>query len=603
MKEENNTSKNQSFLKQNMYAFKLLCSISKKRVFFIAIERIIYYFKWLFFSTFFLKYIITCIEDNKKYSYMLKVVGVCCIIITIVELLSSYITSIVIPQTDAIIYKNLYTTIYKKARNVELQCYENPEFYSNYTMCMKDAANRVTSSVSTLLDMVIGGIASIAAFYAIISIDYLSGLFLIFPMIGNFYFGKLVNNVYYGREVGNIKNERRVQYINRVMYLADYAKEIRYSKIHGLMMEKFDESITDTVNVMKGFGTRGTIVMAIKNILTFPLPFEGIMIYAVYRTIVSKTMTLAELSIIYSTMAATSWILIGLFNSINTSMKNALNMSLMRKFLEYKEKVPEDSDGIIPDKIIHSIEFKNVSFGYKNDHMVLKNLNFSIIDNSCLALVGHNGSGKSTLIKLLLRLYDPTEGEILVNGIDIRKYNLREYRNLFSVAFQDYQVMAMSIKENIMMGNEIDDSIISKVLHDVELTDKVNSLAKKENSIMTREFDSDGVVFSGGQKQKLVVARALATNSPVKIFDEPSSALDPIAEYDLYNNILANKSEGIMIFISHRLSSVKDADTIFMFDKGELIEKGTHEELIKQNKSYAQIYRMQAHNYLAIENL
>ena len=589
------------YISSNSYAVKMLASISKKRIIFTAIERIIFYSKWVFFSTFFLKGIITYLDEGKDFGFMLRMMGLCAGVLAILHILDSYTKEIIIPQTDAKIYKDLYMKIYTKARNVELRCYDDPDFYSKYTMCMKDTTKRITDSAYALCDILFGGVAAIVAFYAIVSIDVLLSLFLIFPMIGNFYFGKLVNAVYYGREVKNVKNERKAKYINRIMYMAEYAKEMRYSNVHSLMMDKYDDSVNGTVEVMRSLGKRGTIVMAIKNILTFPLPFEGIMIYAVYKTMKAEDMTLAELSIIYSTMAAVSWILIGMFNSITASMENALKIKMIRGFMEYKETIPEDTDGIIPDNVINSIEFKNVSFAYNEKDYAIKNVSFTIKGNSCLALVGHNGSGKSTLINLLLRLYDPTEGEILVNGVNIKSYNLRKYRELFGVAFQDYKVIAMSVQDNIKMGNELDGSTISQALSNAGLSEKIQSLDKKEDTMVTKEFDNNGVVFSEGQKQKLVVARAMAKGCPIKIFDEPSSALDPIAEYDLYNSILSQESEGIMIFISHRLSSVKDADYIFMLKNGELVEQGTHKELIAEDKAYAEIYKMQARNYLALE--
>lgn len=314
-------------------------------------------------------------------------------------------------------------------------------------------------------------------------------------------------------------------------------------------------------------------------------------------------MGLAELAIMFTAMSTSSWILIGMFNGISEAMKNGQFLEYFRTFMEYEETIPENQDGIIPEPKVTSIEFKNVCFEYKDDKPVINKLSFKIEGDKVCALVGHNGAGKSTIIKLLFRLYDPTSGEILVNGVNIKEYNLKVYRNLFSAAFQDYKVMAMSVKDNVIMGADLDnpEQTAERALKCAGVWDKVSSLPKGMNTIMTREFDNEGAVLSGGEQQKIVVARAFAQNASVKVFDEPSSALDPIAEYDLYKGIMSESSGHMTLFISHRLSSVKDADVVFMLENGTVIEQGSHKELMTENGRYCEMFTKQAQNYLADE--
>lgn len=227
-----------------------------------------------------------------------------------------------------------------------------------------------------------------------------------------------------------------------------------------------------------------------------------------------------------------------------------------------------------------------------------------ITKGQAAALVGHNGAGKTTIIKLLLRLYDPTSGTIFYNGRDIREYNLKAYRELFATTFQDFQMFGMTIKENVLMGRhyEKEEELVIAALKKAGVYEKVSSLEKGIDTMMTKEFDEDGAVLSGGESQKIAVARTFVKDAPMKIFDEPSSALDPIAEYELFQNIMKEGSDHTMLFISHRLSSVKNCDKVFMLEKGHLIEEGTHSELMAANGSYAQMYKKQAMNYLALEN-
>ena len=236
---------------------------------------------------------------------------------------------------------------------------------------------------------------------------------------------------------------------------------------------------------------------------------------------------------------------------------------------------------------------KNVYFKYDNENQyALQNINLKINPYEKIALVGDNGAGKSTLIKLLLRLYKPTSGEILINNININDFDFNEYISLFSTVFQDYTIFNFKIKENICMNNEYDENKIQSILKSLELD-------KDINLGITNLFNDDGIELSGGEGQKVAIARALYKNSSIIILDEPTSALSPQSEADLYNklsNIVTNKTT---IFISHRLASCKMVDTITVLNNGKIIEKGTHNELINiKDGYYKKMFETQAKMYL-----
>ena len=587
----------------NAYAIKTVWQISKSRVIHTAIDSIVGYLEWIFMSIFFLRYVIGAIENEAPVENILFFIGICFVVFLLLAMYDSYSKAVIYPYTDNKIYRTLYRKLYAKARNVELCCFEDAEFYNRYTMALDGSAQKMTASVNHFFSVVFGVVAAAAAFWSMFSIDKWSVLFVISPIIGNFVFGALMNKIWGGRYVDTVKNNRIAEYVNRVMHLAEYAKEIRYSSIHELMMKRYNDAMDGNAKVADKYGKKAIAYTWAQNVTTFALVFEGIMIYAAYRTIVSQTMGLAELAIMFTAMSTSSWILIGLFNNFTEALKNGEFLEYFRTFMEYKEKIAEDQDGIIPENI-RSIEFKNVCFEYKENQPVINDLSFKIDGDKVCALVGHNGAGKSTIIKLLFRLYDPTSGEILVNGINIKEYNLKAYRKQFSAAFQDYKVMAMSVKDNVLMGEKFDDpdETAEYALKCAGVWDKVSSLSNGMNTIMTKEFDNNGAVLSGGEQQKIVVARAFAQQASVKVFDEPSSALDPIAEYDLYKGIM-NESKGhITLFISHRLSSVKDADEVFMLENGAVIEQGTHRQLMDMGGKYCEMFTKQAQNYLADEN-
>lgn len=587
----------------NAYAVKTVWDISKSRVIHMAIDTVLGYVEWIFMSIFFLRYVINAIETEAPFEEILLFIGICFAVCCLLAVYGSYLSSVVTPYTDNKIYRKLYRRLYAKARNVELRCFEDVDFYNRYTMALDNAAQKMTKAVELFFRVVFGAVAAFAAFWSMFSIDPYSVLFVISPIIGNFVFGRLMNKIWGGRYVDTVKNNRVAEYVNRVMHLAEYAKEIRYSSIHGLMMKRYHEAVEGNRKVADKYAKRAIVYNWAQNVTTFALVFEGIMIYSAYRTIVSQTMDLAELAIMFSAMNTSSWMLFCMFNDIMEAMKNGQFLEYFRTFMEYKEKIPEDQDGVMPGKI-RSIEFKNVCFAYKENEHVINNLSFKIEGDRVCALVGHNGAGKSTIIKLLFRLYDPTSGEILVNGINIKEYNLKAYRKEFSAAFQDYKVMALSVKDNVLMGAAFDnpDETAERALRCAGVWDKVQSLSNGMNTIMTKEFDNDGAVLSGGEQQKIVVARAFAQNASVKVFDEPSSALDPIAEYALYKGIMDESKGHITLFISHRLSSVKDADEVFMLENGTVIEQGTHRELMSMNGKYCEMFTKQAQNYLADES-
>lgn len=245
------------------------------------------------------------------------------------------------------------------------------------------------------------------------------------------------------------------------------------------------------------------------------------------------------------------------------------------------------------------IEFKNVSFKYPNaENYALKNINITIEDGEKLAVVGRNGSGKTTFIKLLCRLYDVTGGEILINGIGIKEYSKESLAALYSVVFQDFKIFSLPVAQNISASDNYDRKRLLDSLDKASVLDRVQAMEHKENTYLYKDLDKSGVEISGGEAQKLALARALYKDAPVVILDEPTAALDPIAENEIYsrfNSFVENKTA---VYISHRLSSCAFCDRIAVFDGGELVESGTHRELIERNGKYADLWNAQAQYYV-----
>lgn len=590
-------------IKNNIYATKLLVKLCPSMVVHGAISRFLGYFEWLFYSAFFMRFVINSLQSGDSFGRIMIFVAIVTVVTCAMSFYDKFLVGYRFPINNVIVNKELYKLLFKKSRNVELECFENSEFYDKYTLAMEKADTRLVETVHAVFNTIFGAIAGVCAFVFMFQVDKISVLFLIFPAIGNFVFNRMISHIDYDRNKDMNPHNRRIAYINRVMYLPEYAKEMRLTDVFSLMRRQYKESITGLADVTKKYTKKAMVLHWLYVMFTFTFIFEGLLIYGAFCTLVRGSMSLAQLSVITSMMVSTTWILIGFTESLTSLFKNGLFIEYLRTFLEYKEKIPENYEGIDPGTEIKTLEFRDVSFSYK-DKEVLSHLNMEFRGGKTYALVGHNGAGKTTLIKLLLRLYDPTEGEILLNGRNIKEYDLKKYRALFATAFQDNRMFSMSVTDNVVMGENIPEAKkTERVEEALKLSgayDKVMSLKHGMGTTLTNEFDDEGAVLSGGESQKVVVARAFVKQCPFKVFDEPSSALDPIAEATLFDNIYETCKDNTLVFISHRLSSVQNADWVYLLSDKTVKEEGTHRMLMEKHGLYADMYTKQAKNYLAI---
>lgn len=296
-----------------------------------------------------------------------------------------------------------------------------------------------------------------------------------------------------------------------------------------------------------------------------------------------------------------------LFGGLNQLVEQMGQVQVNARFVELIRKLLDTPNGMYKGSLTtekrsdrkYSVEFRNVSFKYPgSDAYALKNMNIKFRVGSRLAVVGMNGSGKTTFIKLLCRLYDPTEGEILLNGIDIRKYRYDEYMDIFSVVFQDFKLFALPLGQNVATSSTYDEKRVTDCLIKAGFGERLKTLEKGLDTYLYKQLDKDGVEMSGGEEQKIAIARALYKDAPFIVLDEPTAALDPVAEaeiYEKFNDIAGDKTA---IYISHRLSSCKFCDEIAVFDGGRMIQFGTHEELLAdEGGKYHELWYAQAQYY------
>ena len=272
-----------------------------------------------------------------------------------------------------------------------------------------------------------------------------------------------------------------------------------------------------------------------------------------------------------------------------------------RNFMEKESNIKVDADAEDFNERFHLLELKDVSFTYASKtEPALKNINITIRKNEKIALVGYNGAGKSTLIKTIMRLYEPQSGEVRINGKPATKYTVDSYRKLYGTVFQDFKLFSLSLAENVLM-DEYDvskEDVVSHALSKANFTNKLRQMPKGIMTNITREFDEEGAILSGGEMQKVAISRTFARDYDFIIMDEPSSALDPDSEYELNKLMMNSAYNKTVIFISHRLSTTRMADRIYMMENGEVIEEGSHDQLMQLNGKYAEMFNMQAEKYI-----
>ncbi len=374
-----------------------------------------------------------------------------------------------------------------------------------------------------------------------------------------------------------------------------YGKDIRLYDAKDMMVEKWQQYSNDSLAYWKDGADRQHPISHAQNIL------------GVIRDIVSY-LYLGILVINGSISIAVFTQMLTACSTLNTEMNNFMYQTLdlvkrcnyaydFVKFTQFPAAIEKGNLHI--DNKPHIIEFKNVSFTYPNTEVkVLNNVSLTLKQGEHLSVVGLNGAGKTTFVKLLCRLYDVTGGEILLDGVNIKEYDYNEYMSLFSPVFQDFKLFDFTIRENIDLEEDCSDSDLNNLMEQVGLKEKIDSLEKGVDTNLFKSFDENGIEPSGGEQQKIAIARALHKKSPVVILDEPTAALDPVAEYDIYRKFSTLVGGKTAIYISHRLSSCKFCDKIAVFSEGTIKEYGTHDELVIINGGiYAEMFKAQAKYY------
>ena len=482
--------------------------------------------------------------------------------------------------------------------DLDLAYFEDPKFHDQLEKVQREINYRPTTAMNQAVELLSSFFGLLSLLIILVRLAWWAPLALLF-----FSLPRLIFRLKFSYWTFSITDSRSPyqRAINQIVWLltyADPAKEIKTFSLKNYLVGKFDQMNDKFIAENRALSRK-------QNAYSFLLDLFGstvyylIALFAAFLAVTAK-ITIGDLTMFTGTIRQFQNVLQGIFAYLARFYEHNLFLARYFEFIELKPRIvsPPHARHLDPDTPV-TVEFKNVTFGYEPKEPILKNINLTIKNPVNLALVGENGAGKTTLIKLLLRLYDVTGGQILLNGTDIKNIALSDLRSAVGVIFQDFRTYDLTVRENIGFGDVTHINNIGRIQKAARLSgaeEFIRRFPEKYKTMLGKHF-VHGQELSGGQWQKIALARAFFKESRILAMDEPTSALDPKSEYEVFRNLIAHTKDRSLVLISHRFSTVRLADEIAVLHKGEIIEQGTHDQLMKQNGHYARLYNLQAKWY------
>lgn len=554
---------------------------------------------WHIIGILFTKYLFDSIEAGIEFKRILFWILLVAAYNSVFEFFNKWRLNVYVPKVSLVLHENIQNELYKKAKELDQSCYDDPDFYNDFIWAIRESDNRTVQIMENLSIFINRLISSAVILGVLASIDFIVAVVLLISISLGFVVKIGTNKVRYKMDMEINPIDRKLDYVKRVFYLQDYAKELRQGGIAAHLQDVYQKTTDVKISCMKKYMRKIFGFTLLSSMLTDMLPSVGVTGYLFIRYILDPTLSLGAFSASINASFKLYWTLEDIGDYLNLFHNHSQYIEKVKKFIEYEPKI-KGTVTQVPS--FETLKIRHVDFVYpsaKDGKLTLSDINLDIKKGEKIAFVGYNGAGKTTLVKLLMRLYDCTGGEILYNGKNITVFVPEKYREHIDAVFQDYRIFAATVAENVL-GDEYTEDKKENVLSAIRAASFESKLKTFENGIntqLTTEFSDDGVGLSGGEAQKIAIARVFSHPFELIIMDEPSSALDPIAEFELNQSILKNAENKTVIFISHRLSTTRIADKIYMFANGQIIEQGSHDELMKLNGKYAEMYRVQAKKY------
>ena len=509
------------------------------------------------------------------------------------------ISTLVFKAQSQIVTDHMHAKLHAKSIEVDLEYYENSQYFDTLHRAQQDAPHRPTAILNSLLQIGQNGISLLAMGGLLFLFQWWVVLVLIVAALPDFFVRLRHSNQLYVWERQRTPLERKAWYLNMLLTRDSHAKELRIFDLG----TRFGEWFQDVRRVIRrerlGLERRRTIATIGAQVLGI-IGIFGVYFFVAYRT-AHGLITIGELVMYFQAIQRSSGFLKFLGNNLSSLYENSLFLNNLEDFLHIRSRlVVPKAPKVVPRPLQQGLVFDQVSFHYPSEQQVaLEDLSFSLYPGEHIALVGENGAGKTTLVKLLCRLYDPTHGRILLDGIDLREFGIQDLHQEISVIFQDFARYHMTAKENIGLGvdpDRLDHDQCVSAAQQAGIDKVIARLPQGYDTILGKMFEG-GQELSIGEWQKVALARAFLRKSQILIMDEPTSAMDAKAEAELFERFHQLAKGRIAILISHRLSTVKMADRIFVLNHGRIVECGTHQELVNKQGTYAELFETQAQYY------
>lgn len=538
-----------------------------------------------FLYVYLLGMVLYCIENEKSISYILLFLTLSMVFFATAFALQAYYDHIFKPVHRERVVNRLQQGLFDKLHNSDMENYDIAQMYTIVALANDEIATRPLNAMDNLFrgveclisigTIIIGIIPANGFVFGICIVSFVVGIF-----ITNVQSKKVVQ---YDEDM-RIK-DKKISLLRCLLYLPEYSKDNRLSRVHDIFLKDYNVTVKEKERIAARSGKQIANLSFLQKMfcnafcIDFLIPF-----YLSVVVLLFGKLSISEFVIAINAGAQIQQKLEALTDIISDFLKNGRFAERIQNIDKIQCNIEAAVGG--PVDSMQTLSVKGATFFYPDGTLGLSDVNLTIHKGSKIAIVGSNGSGKSTLIKLLLRFYDAASGEILQNGIDIRTYDISSYRSQFSVAFQDFNIYATSIRNNVCMGDDMDEDRLLDALNKAGLSDSIKDL----NAQLTREFDENGILFSGGLLQRLALARVFYKDSDIVIMDEPTAAMDVFFEKQFYDTIFKNLKEKTVIFISHRLSSITACDKIIFMDHGKILEEGTHEYLMNLQGGYYRLF-------------
>lgn len=579
------------------YVISIVSAADKGLVWFSLIKNSFEQIFYVFFFVYLTKYIFDCIENNISYSNLFWFLVVACSLHIVIHFMCGWYECYRQINTPKI-YRYIFHQVMDISDQITIAEYESPEFYDSYTKALDQCVDQAMQLLITFGKFIGNIVATVITLIIVVSVDPVLMVMVLAPIGASFYFGKKASDYEYTMQQETTRARREADYVKRVFYEKKYAGELRLYNIQSLLLERQEAAIEDAYKTTLFYRMK----VAFHSFWAFGsysiIATVGAYVYVAFMVKLGYKDNVASYVAMINALAFSS-------GQFKEAMVNGIfvrkQVALFQNLRDFLEMPRQHEAKKKPCLDINEIVFEHVTFTYPGaEKPTIKDMNLTWKKGERIAIVGYNGAGKTTLVKLLMGLYPVTEGKIFVNGENLEEFDKEQYRAHFGTVFQDLQIFSMSLAENVLLytpSNQEDYEKASLALTKAQFDLSHKGLTRGLDTMISREFDEEGFVCSGGQAQKIAIARVFMKNPDMVILDEPSSALDPLAEYNMYNNMMhASEGKGV-IFISHRLSSARMAQHIFMMKDGLIIEEGSHDELMQKKGEYYNMFNLQAKNY------